>query len=147
MLKEKYSIHDVALMTGLTTRTIRNYLNDGQIVGEKIGGKWFFTHDHYAEMLENPYVAAAIKAKHHAPVLDFMRADKKPCQAVCLIIDRCVSEDEAMRLSDRVCSLVEEYDTVVFRFEKKKNHVRMILTGPEEAVKKIYFDMDNDSLA
>lgn len=143
MLKEKYSIDEVAMMTGLTTRTIRNYLNEGHILGEKVDGKWVFTIENFVRMLENPYVASAIKTKNNAPVFDFMKADKKPCNSVCFIIDRCVSEDEALRLMDNVCRIIKGYDSVVFRFEKKNDNVRIILTGAEEQVKRIYFEIDN----
>ena len=143
MFKDKYSINEVAMMTGLTTRTIRNYLNEGHILGEKIDGKWFFTIENFVKMLENSYVASAIRAKNNAPVFDFIKADKKTCNSVCLIIDRCVSGDEALRLMDNVCRMIEEYDAVVFRFEKKNDNVRIILTGTEEQVKRIYFEIDN----
>lgn len=143
MLKDKYSIDEVAMMTGLTTRTIRNYLNEGHILGEKIDGKWVFTIDNFVRMLENSYVASAVRAKNNAPVFDFIKADKKNCNSVCLIIDRYVPGDEALRLMDKVCRIIEEYDAVVFRFEKKNDNVRIILTGTEEQVKKIYFEIDN----
>lgn len=31
MLKDKYSIDEVSMMSGLTTRTIRNYLKDAHV--------------------------------------------------------------------------------------------------------------------
>ncbi len=144
MLKDAYSIDEVARMTGLTTRTIRNYLNEGQISGKKVDGKWVFTVDNFAAMLKNPYVASAIRAKNNAPVFDFIKAEKKTCNSVCLIIDRCISGDEALRLADNICKMLEEYNGVDFRFEKKNDNVRIILTGVEEQVKRIYFEIDND---
>ena len=38
-----YTIEDIANMTRLTSRTIRNYLKDGILEGKKIGGQWRFT--------------------------------------------------------------------------------------------------------
>ncbi|MGM8370207.1 helix-turn-helix domain-containing protein, partial (plasmid) [Clostridium perfringens] len=38
-----YTIEDIAKMTRLTSRTIRNYLKDGILEGKKIGGQWRFT--------------------------------------------------------------------------------------------------------
>ena len=44
MLEEKYySISDIAKLTKLTDRTIRNYLANGSLKGKKIGGQWRFT--------------------------------------------------------------------------------------------------------
>lgn len=33
--KKLYTVEDVAKMTGLTTRTIRNYIKDGKLKGKK----------------------------------------------------------------------------------------------------------------
>lgn len=144
MLKDIYSIDEVAVMTGLTTRTIRNYLNKGIISGEKVDGKWVFTIDNFVEMLENPYVAPAIRAKNNAPVFDFIKSDKKPCNSMCMIIDRCASNDEALSLTDNICRMLEEYNGVDFRFEKRNDNVRIILTGEEEQVKRIYSEISNE---
>lgn len=46
MLDEKlYTVADVAEVTGMTSRTIRNYLKDGTLTGQKIGVQWRFTED------------------------------------------------------------------------------------------------------
>ncbi len=46
MLEEKlYTVADVANVTGLTSRTIRNYLKDGTLTGAKIGVQWRFTEE------------------------------------------------------------------------------------------------------
>ena len=46
MLEQKlYTVADVAELTGLTSRTIRNYLKDGTLRGRKIGVQWRFTED------------------------------------------------------------------------------------------------------
>ena len=39
-MKELLTIEDLAKMTGLSERTIRNYLADGQLEGEKADGAW-----------------------------------------------------------------------------------------------------------
>ena len=141
-LKDTYTINEIAQMTGLTTRTIRNYLNDGHVSGEKIDGKWVFTVEDFEAMLENPYVEQAIKAKNNAPVFDFLNADKKSGNSVCMIIDRCISDEEAMQLCYKMSDLVEESKKVEFRLEKKEKNLRIVLAGPEEEVKKIYLEMD-----
>jgi len=41
MLEQKlYTVADVAELTGLTSRTIRNYLKDGTLRRRKIGVQW-----------------------------------------------------------------------------------------------------------
>ena len=38
-----YSLNELAMMTGFTTRTLRTYLDKGLLRGEKPGGVWQFT--------------------------------------------------------------------------------------------------------
>ena len=39
---ETYNLNDLAMMTGFTTRTLRNYLNQGLLEGEKEPGPALF---------------------------------------------------------------------------------------------------------
>ena len=141
MLKATYSINEVSKMTGLTTRTIRNYLSDGIATASKIDGKWVFSEDNFLAMLENPYIALAIKAKHYAPVFDFLKADKKPGNELCLVIDRCIAESDFEPLVSKVCDLMKDVENVEFRCEKKDTNIRFIFTGDEEQVKRIYLEI------
>ncbi len=49
-----YTVEDVAQRTGLTDRTIRNYLKDGRLKGKKIGGQWRFTADDIEALFRTP---------------------------------------------------------------------------------------------
>jgi len=40
-----YNLNQVAMITGLTTRTLRNHLSLGTLKGEKIDGNWSFTEE------------------------------------------------------------------------------------------------------
>ena len=42
-MKDCYTIEDMAVFTGLTDRTLRNYLNEGRLTGEKVDGAWRFS--------------------------------------------------------------------------------------------------------
>lgn len=42
---ELYNIKQVAALFDVSERTIMNYLKDGRIKGQKIGGKWRFTRE------------------------------------------------------------------------------------------------------
>lgn len=42
-MNEFYTINDIATMTGLTTRTVRNYMKLGLLEGEKVDGVWQIT--------------------------------------------------------------------------------------------------------
>jgi excisionase family DNA binding protein len=41
--EKMYTVEDIAQITSMTARTIRNYLKDGTLKGRKIGGQWRFT--------------------------------------------------------------------------------------------------------
>ena len=42
-LQKLYSVEEIAQITSVTTRTIRNYLRNGILKGRKIGGQWRFS--------------------------------------------------------------------------------------------------------
>ena len=137
-MKDKYSIDEVSLMSGLTTRTIRNYLKDGQITAEKEDGRWAFSAEDFTGMLSNPYVRAAIKAKNNAPVFDFIADDKKDTDSACLVIDRVPGEKDEPALIEKLCKLSQNEAGLQMRFDKSGTHLRITLAGKEESVLKIF---------
>ena len=52
------SVSEVADALGVTTRTIRNYLSDGKLKGQQIGGQWKFlkseVYRFIGQSVENP---------------------------------------------------------------------------------------------
>ena len=67
-----YNLNEVAMITGLTTRTLRNYLRLNLLKGEKVDGNWSFTEEELDEFMSNPAVKQAIAAKRNAVVYDFL---------------------------------------------------------------------------
>ena len=67
-----YNLNEVAMITGLTTRTLRNYLKLDLLTGEKIDGNWSFTDEELDAFMSNPVVKQAIKTKRNAVVYDFL---------------------------------------------------------------------------
>ena len=63
-LEKLYTVDDIAQMTALTTRTIRNYLRNGMLKGRKIGGQWRFTQADVQAMLERGAVITEMRAIH-----------------------------------------------------------------------------------
>ena len=90
-----YTINEVATMTGLTTRTIRNYLKSGLINGEKINGIWMFSPEDFNAMLNNPAIKPSIQAKNNSVVYDFIADDRKKVNKICTILDLHVEDNEA----------------------------------------------------
>lgn len=141
MLKDYYSIDEVSQMTGLTTRTIRNYLSSGLITASKVDRKWVFTSEEFEKMVQNSYVSVAIKIKNNTPVLDFLEDDKKDKNSTCIIIDRVGTDEDAIKLCEKICNLIEEGNLVDFRYHKDGDQIRIILTGLECHVKNIYLNI------
>lgn len=135
-MEKNYTINQVATMTGLTTRTVRNYLKTGLIGGEKINGVWQLSAEDFRDMLNNPAVKPSIKAKNNAVVYDFLADEKKKTDKICTVIDLNVDDKEAEEISQFFCDSVNngDFEDIVFKFEKKGSNVRVILSGADEAV-------------
>ncbi len=136
-MEEKYTINQVAVMTGLSTRTIRNYLKSGLINGEKVEGVWLLSAEEYGNMLANPAIKPSIKAKSNAIVFDFLADDRKKSNKICTILDLYADEREAEEISQFFCDTINNnYSTseLTFKFEKNNRNIRIILSGAEEIV-------------
>lgn len=67
----KYTISDIAKMTKLTDRTIRNYLAKGNLKGMKIGGQWRFSKNDIYALFNNDKFEDDMKQKTLQNVVDF----------------------------------------------------------------------------
>lgn len=133
-----YTLNDLALMTGLTTRTLRNYLKMGVLKGERMEGVWKFTEEDVAEFFDNPYVISGVQAKNRAIVFDFLAENKKQTNEICTIIDLYVEQREAEEVMDFFCEKVSDREErIKVSFEKNGTYVRVILRGFEDAVMEI----------
>ena len=133
-----YTLNDLALMTGLTTRTLRNYLKMGILKGERVEGIWNFTEEEIAEFFENPYVISGIQAKNRAIVFDFLAQNKKQDNEICTILDLHVQQEEAEEISAFFCEEVgKREEKIKLSFEKNGAYVRVILRGYEDSVMEI----------
>lgn len=139
-MEKHYTINEVAAMTGLTTRTVRNYLKSGLVSGEKINGVWLLSSEDFCDMLNNPAVKPSIKAKNNAVIYDFLADDRKKTNKICTVIDLYVEDDEADEISQVFCNFINnncEIEDLTFKFEKNGKNVRVILSGSDEAVMEI----------
>jgi excisionase family DNA binding protein len=71
-IEKLYTVDDIAQMTMLTSRTIRNYLKDGTLTGRKIGGQWRFTAKDIESLFHNSNVEEEIKNNRRQDIMDFM---------------------------------------------------------------------------
>ena len=144
-MQDMYTINHVALMSGLSSRTIRNYMKMGLIEGEMINGVWHFSAEAVGALFDNPNVAPAIKAKRNAQIFDFLANDYKQQDEMCVVIDELATLEDANALSEFFCDAINrEWQGVIrFGFSFNGSRARVILTGPEDAVQQLLADYHN----
>ena len=132
-----YVINHVSMITGLTDRTIRNYIASGVLQGEKINGVWHFTPEQVETFLLVPEVRLSIRSKNKSLVYDFMLDEFKKEDEACIILDlpdadrKTVMEEFAYRINNG------SYRNINFSFETYGKTPRVILKGKMEDVLEI----------
>ena len=139
-----YNLNQVAMITGLTTRTLRNHLKQGVLQGEKIDGNWSFTEEELDAYISEPAVKQAITSKQHAVVYDFLGDPFKKTNRICTILDFPVSAAEALSIAKFFSEQISKNGhDIEFRYISEKYFARFILAGAEEQVKdfmKAYYE-------
>ncbi|MCL2404394.1 MAG: helix-turn-helix domain-containing protein [Defluviitaleaceae bacterium] len=139
-MEKFYTVDDIATMTMFTTRTIRNYLKDGQLTGRKIGGQWRFTEDDIGKFMNQGGVNDKIKSEKKQDVLDFLEGIfteysgeiqtctiidiYKPIEAVKTIKDELIMLPGTMAKSDNAHS-----NRMSYGYNEKEGCARFILFG------------------
>lgn len=139
-LEKLYTVEDIANMTGLTTRTIRNYLRNGKLEGKKIGGQWRFTIKNIENLFDNSTVSRDIKDNKKQLVLDFIEGANKDLKAsiqTCTIVDYyCDNVEVIKQLSDKLMTVMnsnneENYGDAKYYYEyvEEERKARFTLFG------------------
>lgn len=139
MLKDKYSITDIALMTGLSDRTIRTYIKKGLLKGEKSDGIWIFSKEDINRFMNKNYVKQSVMIKNRALINDFIINNKKKDASICCIYDYPAENEEAGKIiSEKV---IEEINTnefnginMSYNFDVKNKIIRLIVIGPPDKI-------------
>ena len=133
MMTETYTIQDIAGMTGLNERTIRSYLADGLLKGEKTDGAWRFTAGQFGDFLRQDMIRASVQAKANGVVYDFLMTDRRKESAACLILDQPSAEDQEPGLRE---ALSEQVNRLALRwaYRYRDGMARSILSGPLAAL-------------
>ncbi len=105
-MQNTYTINQVASMTGLSTRTIRNYLKSGLVKGEKTDGVWLFSAEDFGDLITNPAIKPSIKAKSNSIVFDFVADDRKKSNKICSILDFYADDNESNEISQFFCDTI-----------------------------------------
>ncbi len=124
-----YTIRHVVLATGLSDRTIRNYIASGFLEGELINGVWHFTPEQVEKFISDPAVRPSILAKNNAIIYDFLSENKKTDHESCIILD--LPDDSPRKVSEFFCRAICEgdYKNIRFSFDSVGAVPRVILKG------------------
>ena len=141
-----YLIKHLTLITGLTDRTIRNYLTMGILQGEKINGLWHFTPEQVEEFLRHPAVRPSILAKHNSMIYDFLAESKKPAAQICITLD--LPDVDKKSVAQFFCYRINhgDFHQIHFSFDVIGTMARIILKGdPTEVMTLIneYYQQSN----
>lgn len=140
-----YTIEDLAEMTRLTSRTIRNYLKDGILEGKKIGGQWRFTMKDIEKFFDNSKTNQDISTTYNNEVIDFLEGKNTDSQKevqICTIIDfHCKNILEGKELSKKLMTIINDDEEAVkngakfsYEYIKNSSKARFILFGDSEFI-------------
>ena len=127
-----YNLKDLSMITGLTDRTLRNYLNEGILIGEKQDGTWRFTDEQIGAFLEDPYVKPAIQTKRNAILYDYLRTDFSNKNTACVVLR--FREDDSKEVADFFCDAINKRNGLMMTFDHNRGENKVILVGEEETV-------------
>ena len=130
-----YKLNDLSMITGLTERTLRTYLKNGVLLGEKESGVWHFSTEQVSAFLEKEVVKAAMKSNRSALLYDFMNDVFAKENAACLVLHLC--EDNPWNVADFFCNAVNKRQGLKMRFDRIKGQNQVILVGAPETVSEI----------
>lgn len=124
-----YLINHLVLFTGLSDRTIRNYITSGILQGEKINGLWHFTPKQVECFINNPAVRPSILAKNNAAVDDFLLDSHKTACEACMILD--LPGKSRKEVAEYFCYHISNEDNrnIHFSFDGVSDVPRIILKG------------------
>ena len=146
-LKKLFTVEDIANMTSLTTRTIRNYLKDGSLKGNKIGGQWRFTTEDVNNFMENGNVVNNLVSERKQAVLDFIdgvNTDITGETQVCTIIDIYGEQNSTIVKRDKLIDFINSnlLKPSVMKFtweydEKEQKARYIIFSSPEYIIESL----------
>ncbi len=127
-----YTLKQLALITGLTERTLRNYLRSGLLTGEKRDGKWYFSDSDITDFFNCRIVKTAVAARKNSHVYDFMGATHKNRDSACIILD--LPTKKSAEISRFFCSAVNKRTQISMTFDSCKGQNRVIIVASPETV-------------
>ncbi len=111
-----YTVDEVAQMTRLTSRTIRNYIKSGLLRGKKVGGQWRFSQSDIENLMSSSTAAAKMSSVNRRDVLNFLDRTAPHAPQVCAIADLQVTQSAAEKLAQKICEIASQTADKNLRF-------------------------------
>ncbi len=143
-MEKLYTVENIAQMTGLTSRTIRNYIADGRLRGRKIGSQWRFTEADVEALFSERAVAAEAAAQDENDIVAaFLAPQTRTGITTCSIIDYPAASADAAAVLDQMLS--DHIDSTYpngeisysFEYMEENGVGRFIFAGPADYVSKL----------
>ena len=146
MLEQKlYTVADVAELTGLTDRTIRNYLKDGTLRGRKIGVQWRFTEADI-DRLFSEVGEGGQKVLHPQDVIsEFLKEINKEKPEGCIVFDLPYKKENRKKMLDRLEIVVSREASIACVWEvcETEEIIRVASRGTREELEDFVIRMKN----
>ena len=71
-----YTIADIKKLTCLSERTLRNYIKNGILSGEKVSGRWRFSAENVNAFFNNNDVISSMRIKAHNKYISFITGEE-----------------------------------------------------------------------
>ena len=130
-MEKLYTVSDVAQMTGLTERTIRNYIKDGKLQGKKVGVQWRFTEEDIGNLFQDPSVSGKVMENNHEKITRFI--EQKPiAETGAILINEAVeNEKELEKKVEKIIDFVNQNKNFRFSYQyfKEDKIAQFILIG------------------
>ena len=113
---QTYSLKDISMMTGYTTRTLRSYISSGLLKGTCDNRKWIFTEADFDEFISNRFIMDGIKIKCNVQIKQFMQSMKRDHSQACFVYDLPGSMEEVECICKTLIAYLSDNENAIVTF-------------------------------
>lgn len=127
-----YTLAELALMTGYSSRSLRSFYRQGLLTGTMMAGKYSFSEEDVKRFVAQPFIEIGLRTKSRMQVQHFLEEDHAKDSATCLIHDE-PDRERAERLNRILLEYINQRSlqgfSYTYLFDDKKEVGRFIFTG------------------
>ncbi|MFK5883940.1 MAG: helix-turn-helix domain-containing protein [Candidatus Izemoplasma sp.] len=134
------SLKNIMTITNLSERTVRRHIENGTLVGTKVGGVWRFSEEQLESFYGTKDAIKKIRKEATQQIVDFINMpnpDKLNARA-CIMIDLRVEEAVIEEIKSLVMSECNKaIGTMTMKFLNEQDNYRFILIGTLEFIETV----------